>query len=128
MSQTKKTLSVLIMDKNYHISCEASEEPLLHASASHLNESMHAIRQSGKVVGADRVAVMAALNATNDLLHGQSPSGSKQAAQLIPTEQVQSTHLQAMINKIDQALAQFPAEADSPDPERAQHKTDNAQI
>ena len=68
MSNDIKTLSVNIMDKEYQISCPADEEDALKRSARYLNEQMLEIRSTGKVVGVDRVAVMAALNITNDFL------------------------------------------------------------
>ena len=75
MSNDLTTLTIKIMDKEYKISCPAEEEDALKRSARYLNEQMTEIRSTGKVVGVDRVAVMAALNITNDLL-----TGSKQAS------------------------------------------------
>jgi cell division protein ZapA len=37
-----------------------------------LNAKMLEIRDSGRIVGLDRIAVMAALNMANDLLHAQA--------------------------------------------------------
>jgi cell division protein ZapA len=78
MSNDIKTLSVNIMDKEYQISCPADEEDALKRSARYLNEQMLEIRSTGKVVGVDRVAVMAALNITNDLLMGSKSASSNQ--------------------------------------------------
>nr|BFE93149.1 hypothetical protein GCM10020185_36850 [Pseudomonas brassicacearum subsp. brassicacearum] len=41
------------------------------SAARYLDGKMREIRSSGKVIGADRIAVMAALNITHDLLHRQ---------------------------------------------------------
>ena len=66
------------MDKESQISCPADEEDALKRSARYLNEQMLEIRSTGKVVGVDRVAVMAALNITNDLLMGSKNASSNQ--------------------------------------------------
>ncbi|MDB2646343.1 cell division protein ZapA [Pseudomonadales bacterium] len=78
MSNDPKTLSIKIMDKEYQISCPADEEEALKRSARYLNDQMTEIRSTGKVVGVDRVAVMAALNITNDLLMGSKNASSTQ--------------------------------------------------
>lgn len=65
-------VSVRILEKEYQVSCPASERTDLLDSAEILNAKMREIRDSGKVVGLDRIAVMAALNMTNDLLHAQA--------------------------------------------------------
>lgn len=64
-------VSVRILDKEYQVSCPASERSALLDSAEMLNARMKEIRDSGKVVGLDRIAVMAALNMANDLLQAR---------------------------------------------------------
>ncbi|KAF1052482.1 MAG: Cell division protein ZapA [Stenotrophomonas maltophilia] len=70
MSQTN-TLTVQILDKEYCLTCPSDERVNLESAARYLDSKMREIRSSGKVIGADRVAVMAALNITHDLLHKQ---------------------------------------------------------
>ena len=65
-------VSVRILDKEYQVACPASERTDLLDSAEALNAKMLEIRDSGRVVGLDRIAVMAALNMANDLLHAQA--------------------------------------------------------
>jgi len=65
-------VSVRILEKEYQVACPASERTDLLDSAEMLNQKMREIRDSGKVVGLDRIAVMAALNITNELLHAQA--------------------------------------------------------
>jgi len=65
-------VSVRILEKEYQVSCPASERADLLDSAEALNDRMREIRDSGKIVGLDRIAVMAALNMANELLHAQS--------------------------------------------------------
>jgi len=71
MSNKKAQVSVRILDKEYQVECAAEERTDLLDSAEALNEKMREIRDSGRIVGLDRIAVMAALNMANDLLHSQ---------------------------------------------------------
>ncbi|WP_205341968.1 cell division protein ZapA [Denitrificimonas caeni] len=66
MTQSQ-TVTVRILDKDYHISCPASESTNLERAAEYLDKKMRDIRRSGKVIGAERIAVMAALNITHEL-------------------------------------------------------------
>ena len=61
-------VTVRILDKEYFVSCPQDERADLLDSAEYLNKKMREIRDTGKVVGADRIAVMAALNMANELL------------------------------------------------------------
>ena len=64
-------VTIRILEKEYNVACPAEERAALLASAELLNGKMREIRDSGKVVGLDRVAVMAALNLANELLKAQ---------------------------------------------------------
>jgi len=68
MSEMFAHVNVKILEKEYQISCPAEERKSLLDSAELLNSKMREIRDGGKVVGLDRIAVMAALNLANDLL------------------------------------------------------------
>ena len=72
MSDPYAHVSVRILDKEYQVACPANERTDLLDSAEVLNAKMREIRDSGRVVGLDRIAVMAALNMANDLLHAQA--------------------------------------------------------
>lgn len=61
-------LSVRILEKDYSFACAHDERSALLDSAEFLNSKMREIRDSGKVVGLDRIAVMAALNMADELL------------------------------------------------------------
>ena len=61
-------VTVRILEKEYFISCPADERADLLDSAEYLNKKMREVRDTGKVVGADRIAVIAALNMANELL------------------------------------------------------------
>jgi cell division protein ZapA len=63
-----KPVTVRILDKEFLVNCPEDERDGLLASAELLNNKMREIRDTGKVVGIDRIAVMAALNMAHDLL------------------------------------------------------------
>jgi cell division protein ZapA len=64
-------VTIKILEKEYNVACPIEEKASLLASAELLNVKMREIRDSGKVVGLDRVAVMAALNIANELIKAQ---------------------------------------------------------
>lgn len=72
MTAETARVGVRILEKEYQVACPAEERAALLASAEYLNAKMREIRDSGKVVGLDRVAVMAALNITNELLQARN--------------------------------------------------------
>ena len=72
MSEQYTQVSVRILDKEYQVACPASERNDLLDSAEILNDKMREIRDKSGVVGLDRIAVMAALNMANDLLHAKA--------------------------------------------------------
>jgi cell division protein ZapA len=61
-------VSVRILDKEYRVACKEDEREGLLASAQYLDRRMREIRQSGRVIGSDRIAVIAALNIAHELL------------------------------------------------------------
>jgi len=61
-------VSVHILDKEYRIGCKQDEEEGLIASARYVDQRMREMRQSGRVIGSDRIAVMVALNLAHELL------------------------------------------------------------
>ena len=68
MKEPPTQVNIKILEKEYQISCPASERAALLDSAEMLNRKMREIRDTGKVIGLDRIAVMAALNMANELL------------------------------------------------------------
>lgn len=59
---------VSILGKEYQVACPEEEKEALLASARMVHNNMEKIRASGKVVGLDRIAVMAALNIAHELI------------------------------------------------------------
>ena len=60
------------MDKEYRIACPEEEKDNLRASANLLNEQLSEIKQQGSVIGTERIAIMAALNMSHEILHNKS--------------------------------------------------------
>ena len=80
MSEADATrVSVRILDKDYFVACPKEERGDLIDSAAFLNSRMKEIRDGGKVVGADRIAVMAALNIANEMLRQRDRDHGSQA-------------------------------------------------
>lgn len=67
--ENPQAVSISILGKEYLIACPDNERSDLIKSADYLDKKMREIRDAGKVIGTDRIAVMAALNITNELLH-----------------------------------------------------------
>jgi len=65
-------VSVRLLEKDYQFTCAPDERSALLDSAEYLNTEMRKIRDTGKVIGLDRIAVMAALNMANELLKARA--------------------------------------------------------
>ncbi len=74
MSKQPNTVEVKILDKEYLVACPDDARDALLNAAGHLDTKMREIRASGKVFGTERIAVMAALNITHDLLERDTMS------------------------------------------------------
>jgi cell division protein ZapA len=66
------TLDVNILGRDYRIACKESERAELSEAVAYLDRRMREIRDQGKIAGADRIAVMAALNIAHELLRAQT--------------------------------------------------------
>ncbi|MEJ2418472.1 MAG: cell division protein ZapA [Exilibacterium sp.] len=97
MTDKTKTVIVNILDKDYQVACPANERDALLRSARELDRRMRTIRDSGNVIGLERIAVMAALNLCHELL---------QSSHHHPPE-LNSGVLQRLSDKLDQALESF---------------------
>ena len=96
MSEMYAHVSVKILEKEYQISCLASERNALLDSAEALNGKMREIRDGGKVVGLDRIAVMAALNMAHDLIQAETKDQA--------IENSLGTRLKMMTDRVDSIL------------------------
>ncbi len=93
---SNETVFVKILDKEYQVACPREERQALVESAQLLDERMKAIKGTGAVIGLERIAVMAALNLSHELLQarqsGGTGGGSSQA------------DLQRLNDKLDRSL------------------------
>ena len=96
MSGDLSRVTVKILEKEYHVTCPAEERAALVDSAEYLNRKMREIRDSGKVIGLDRIAVMAALNIVNELLQSRGHDEG--------VETDLAARLKAMRERIESAL------------------------
>ena len=84
MSADARQVTVQILDKEYRVACQPQEEKDLFEAARYLNNKMQEIRDRGRVIGIDRIAVMAALNLAHDLL--QCQAGNVQDSESVNTK------------------------------------------
>lgn len=84
---------VRVMDKPFTITCPNDKVQALQNSAAHLDAEMRKIRQAGKIVGSDQIAILAGLNIAYELLTGQDSS------------QVMSSNLTDKLTSIEHSLA-----------------------
>jgi cell division protein ZapA len=71
MSEMNPPIKVQILGKEYPISCPEDQQHELLIAARYLDDKMRQIRGAGRVIGTERIAVMAALNIAHELLQAQ---------------------------------------------------------
>jgi len=75
MSRDSKGMDINILGREFRVACPADEQEALLTAADYLDKKMRAIREQGKVIGVERIAVMAALNIAYELLSSREDSG-----------------------------------------------------
>lgn len=93
-------LDVTIMGQPYRLACRDGEERTLREAVSYLDGKMCQLRDSGKVRGTDRIAVMAALSVAAEFLSVKSPQGPLSDMSILEVKQ----KLEAMHTVLDKAL------------------------
>jgi cell division protein ZapA len=68
MSDSKQPISIDILGKRFTFTCQSDEVESLQKAAFYLNQKMREIRDTGRIFGIDRIAIMAALNMSHELL------------------------------------------------------------
>ena len=94
-------LDVSIMGQSYKLACKEGEEGALQEAVTYLDAKMCGIRDAGKLKGNDRIAVMAALGVTAELLATKSPEGPLSDMSMSDVKQSITT----MHETLDTALA-----------------------
>lgn len=69
-------VSVSVLNREYLLACRPEERAELLACARYVDQKMSAIRDGGKVVGADRIAVLAALQIAQELMNARATDGT----------------------------------------------------
>ena len=97
MADASKTVEVSLLGRTYRVACEDREREALMQAVAYLDGKMNEIRKAGKVMGAERIAVMAALNVAHELLSVKLGAGFDMG---------QAKHrLSAIESQIDAAIA-----------------------
>jgi cell division protein ZapA len=91
-------MNISILDKDYKVACPVGEQSALLESAKFLDGKMREIRDSGTIIGSERIAVITALNMANELL--QTGNVDKELGQELPPR------LKDLENKISRVLEQ----------------------
>ena len=104
-----KTISVLILGKEYKVSCEASEVAALQESAAYLDRRMREMKENSNVFGADRLAIMTALNIVNELLiqTGKNAALESSGETMARDLDAQRGETARLVGKIDSELARL---------------------
>src|SRR6185436_20118788 len=98
MSTEVTALEIRLMDREFKVACPEGEEQQLLASVDYLNKRIQEIKASGRVVGNERIALLAALNITHEFLSNKTPKGFDMGEVKRRIESMQAT--------IDDALAE----------------------
>jgi cell division protein ZapA len=93
-------LDVTIMGQQYRLACKEGEQHTLREAVHYLDGKMSALRDSGKVKGTDRIAVMAALSVAAEFLTVKSPQGPLSDMSILEVKQ----KLEVMHTVLDSAL------------------------
>ena len=78
MSSTSPSVTISILGREYQIACPADEEEALRKSARYLDQQMESVKRRGTSLGYEKIAVLAALNITHDLLKHSKDTTSTQ--------------------------------------------------
>lgn len=68
MSMTEKGFCVRLLEKDFRVGCPKEHEQALKEAGEYLDKQMRQIRQSGRVIGMERIMFTAALNITYEFL------------------------------------------------------------
>jgi len=74
-SENARTLDVKILDREFRVVCSEVERPELIDAVAYLDKKMHEIRDIGKIITIERIAIMSALNIAHELLTARLGSG-----------------------------------------------------
>ena len=93
------TLDVTILGRDFKVACKEDERDELMEAVALLDRRMREIRDTGRVSGTDRIAMMAALNIAHDLLRERRSAAISEAV-VAPAEATESFDAEAVRRKI----------------------------
>jgi cell division protein ZapA len=96
------TVDASIMGREFRLSCDADAEAGLREAVTYVDARMRELRDSGQVVGVERIAIMVAVDLAINQVTGTHP-------ETLNTPAAVGRRLQAMVDQIDQALAATPS-------------------
>jgi cell division protein ZapA len=94
----QNTLTIELLDKSFQVKCPESSRQSLQEAAHYLNDKMREVRDHGRVIGSERITMMAALNICYELLELKS----QRSEQLLSPELLR--RLESLQKKIDVVL------------------------
>jgi cell division protein ZapA len=97
MSDQSAAVQVKILDKEYQVNCPPADQEALIKSARYLDENMRKIKDRGNIHGAEKIAVMAALNITHDML--------RKNRMINETRQETTQQVKGLEDKIENAIS-----------------------
>ena len=102
------TLDVSLLGREFKVSCRESERAQLMEAVAFLDRRMRDIRETSKIVGSERIAVMAALNIAHELLRAKSEAPAPKSERAAPAmdDAAARRRILSMRSAIDQALAE----------------------
>jgi cell division protein ZapA len=111
MEDPSITLDVSILGREYRVACRESERDELLLAVQFVDRRMREIRDSGKITGTERIAVMAGLNIAHELLRSKSGNGTAMPA--APAASFDSASIQRRISAMQSAIDRAMAEQDN---------------
>ena len=97
-NREKGAITISLLGREFRVGCPEGEEKQLLASVDYLNKKMKEVRDTGKVVGNERIAIMAALNIAHESLSNKANGAALDGAAF-------RRRIVAMQETIDSALA-----------------------
>lgn len=68
-------VDVSILGRDYSLACAPEQKDALTAAVRHVDQRMKMVKESGKINGNERIAVMAAIQIAVELLGTRAPGG-----------------------------------------------------
>ena len=97
MNSATEPVSITILDRKYQFACTPEERKNLLAAAQHLDERMKDIKESGRLMSLERIALQAALNLSDELLKIQKDASLRE-------EKIDS-RIRLLADQLDDALS-----------------------